>query len=271
MPLPESGGPIVAQIPITTPKGKVVESVTVLFPNRDLLLYDLGKMTLRNVYTGAEILRHSTNWRSFSLEGTPLGEEFTPENVFRLELLGLSEEKPQEIKLHSVERLADGVEIRYEVRFQKSAGMVVETLRIPRDGRHLIRTLRSMAWLGVRLPKEPRWTLTPGTGIRLTQNESDNTLVLGLEGQRRADMATLTLDLPPAKSPPAAKPLLNVLVPTDDGPPGSLERPGYRAIAYPRPKTSTGEDRIMPVARGGAPRATAESSSPPPSSASSSS
>src|SRR4029078_4689691 len=29
---------------------------------------------------------------------------------------------------------------------------------------------------------------------------------------------------------------------------GSLERPGYRAIAYPRPKTISGEDRIMPGA-----------------------
>src|SRR5262249_9192492 len=29
---------------------------------------------------------------------------------------------------------------------------------------------------------------------------------------------------------------------------GSLERPGYRAIAYPRPKTATGEDRILPSA-----------------------
>ena len=29
---------------------------------------------------------------------------------------------------------------------------------------------------------------------------------------------------------------------------GSLERPGYRAIAYPRPKTVTGEDLIMPGA-----------------------
>src|SRR5262249_3396435 len=29
---------------------------------------------------------------------------------------------------------------------------------------------------------------------------------------------------------------------------GSLERPGYRAIAYPRPKTTSGEDRVMPGA-----------------------
>ncbi len=33
-----------------------------------------------------------------------------------------------------------------------------------------------------------------------------------------------------------------------DDPGGSLERPGYKAIAYPRPKTVSGEDRIMPSA-----------------------
>jgi hypothetical protein len=56
---------------------------------------------------------------------------------------------------------------------------------------------------------------------------------------------TNTFDLPAAKLPPEAKfPLL-----PDAGPiGGSLERPGYRAIAFPRPKTVTGEDLIMPGA-----------------------
>ena len=35
---------------------------------------------------------------------------------------------------------------------------------------------------------------------------------------------------------------------------GRLDRPGYRAIAYPRPKTVTGEDRIMPGALAVGPR-----------------
>ena len=61
-----------------------MESLTVLFNNRDLLLYDVGRMTPRNVYTGAEILLHSTNWLSFSLDGTPIGEEFAPESIFRI-------------------------------------------------------------------------------------------------------------------------------------------------------------------------------------------
>ena len=54
-----------------------------------------------------------------------------------------------------------------------------------------------------------------------------------------------SFDLPPPVLPPAVKyPLL-----PDPGPVGgSLERPGYRAIAYPRPRTITGEDLLMPGA-----------------------
>jgi glucose/arabinose dehydrogenase len=51
--------------------------------------------------------------------------------------------------------------------------------------------------------------------------------------------------LPAAKNPPPweGKPIV-----FPEAPEGSLERPGYRAIAYPRPKLISGEDRIMPGA-----------------------
>jgi mono/diheme cytochrome c family protein len=56
---------------------------------------------------------------------------------------------------------------------------------------------------------------------------------------------TVKTDLPAAKTPPAwdVKP-----VSFPDDPEGSLERPGYKAVAYPRPKTVSGEDRVMPGA-----------------------
>src|SRR3954470_13381878 len=51
--------------------------------------------------------------------------------------------------------------------------------------------------------------------------------------------------LPPARSPPAWD---VAPVPAPDPADGSLERPGYKAVAYPRPKTVSGEDRVMPGA-----------------------
>jgi hypothetical protein len=55
----------------------------------------------------------------------------------------------------------------------------------------------------------------------------------------------LKYDLPAAKPVP---PWEHKPVTFADAPEGSLERPGYRAVAYPRPKTVSGEDRIMPGA-----------------------
>src|SRR5207248_8067836 len=56
---------------------------------------------------------------------------------------------------------------------------------------------------------------------------------------------TVTHDLPAAKAAPAWE---GSPVTFPDAAEGSLERPGYRAIAYPRPKTVSGEDRVMPAA-----------------------
>ncbi len=57
--------------------------------------------------------------------------------------------------------------------------------------------------------------------------------------------ATIRHDLPPARPAPAWEGHTII----DPGHiEGTLERPGYRAIAYPRPRTVSGEDRIMPGA-----------------------
>src|SRR5207247_4214376 len=56
---------------------------------------------------------------------------------------------------------------------------------------------------------------------------------------------TVKHDLPAAKAAPAWE---GSPVTFADAAEGSLERPGYRAIAYPRPKTVSGEDRVMPAA-----------------------
>ena len=63
------------------------------------------------------------------------------------------------------------------------------------------------------------------------------TLIRELRGEERR------FELGPAKDPPAA-PRRGVI----PGEPreGSLERPGYRAVAYPRPKLPNGEDALMP-------------------------
>jgi glucose/arabinose dehydrogenase/cytochrome c551/c552 len=231
VPLPESGGPLVAQIPIVALDNRYIESLSVLYPTHDLLLYDLGALTLRNVYTGAEILRHATNWRSFSFAGTPIGTDFSTQPAFVLD-----GEKPTAHELLGFDRLPHGVKVRSRLRFGATAIELDETATIPKSERRLE---QSFTVRGVPAGK----TLELHT--------------LGNRSLRFSDSATTQaakLDLPAAQAPPPAKPLPNPVHATDDGPPGSLEQPGYRAIMYPRPKTATGEDRLMPGAMAAHPR-----------------
>ncbi len=62
--------------------------------------------------------------------------------------------------------------------------------------------------------------------------------------------------LGPVELPPAlpASPMETVVLQDSWKPEGSLEQPGYRAIAYPRPRTASGEDLIMPGAIAADPR-----------------
>ncbi len=68
---------------------------------------------------------------------------------------------------------------------------------------------------------------------------------------RKLSWDAVAIDLPAAQGPP---PLETVVLSDPGKPEGSLERPGYRAIAYPRPKTVSGEDLVMPGAIAAHPR-----------------
>jgi glucose/arabinose dehydrogenase/cytochrome c551/c552 len=106
------------------------------------------------------------------------------------------------------ERLVDGVRLRWQFHFEKDAMEVQETLRI-------------------------------------VTSKDTRQLVRELTVAGEGKPTTWKFDLPSAKTPPAWS-LKPVNFPDD--PDGSLERPGYKAIMYPRPKTVSGEDRIMPGA-----------------------
>ena len=116
--------------------------------------------------------------------------------------------QPAERTFLGYRRLADGVELRWQFRFGEDWFDVEEAIRFEPDSRR--RQLLHTARLGGR---------SGDAG-----------------GAHR---------LPAAK---AAPPWEHKPVTFADDPEGSLVRPGYRAIAYPRPKTVSGEDRVMPGA-----------------------
>ncbi len=166
------GGPLVAQVPMRLPDNTLVESITVLYPSNDLLVFDVGSGGLRAAFTGGQVLRQLRGrLRFYKAQGTAVP---VPAAVGDLIFTGY-------------DRLADGVRLRYK------------------DG-------------------ADEWRL---------------------DGRKVTRGGKVVLELSEAK----AAPPIEKMVVTDPGTPeGSLERPGYRAVAYPRPKMENGEDLVMPGA-----------------------
>ncbi len=246
--------PLVAQIPIRLPDGATVESLCLLYASHDLLVYDLGVGALHGGYTGARILRGvQGRLRTFHAAGTLIGTGFRADPP--LQLLGPGKpEVPAERLLNGYDRLPDGVRIRWQVRFPGGSVAITETLRLGRD-----RSKR-------RLLHEYRFTGIPaGRSVELRSGVAGSAAVEVRAGSGQATGATadgifravlvpdkehsaaavLSGDLPAAAEPPA---IPRTLLADPGQEEGSLERPGYRAIPYPRPKTVSGEDRIMPSA-----------------------
>lgn len=243
--------PLVAQIPIRLPDNAVVESLSLLTDRHDLLVYDLATSTPRVVMTGARILRNvQGRTRQLLASGTAAPQMLFADPSFRLH--GKTEEPPTSRDLHGYDRLPDGARLRWQLRFGSGALVQVEEiLRIDR-GRTANQLVRELQLAGLPADAALAVKLGPPTGMKVVasvgtakrRTETDPTFMLIPDPSGHVT-ATATYDLPPAQSAPPWEEKLLV----DPGPnEGTLERPGYRAFAYPRPKTISGEDRIMPGA-----------------------
>jgi mono/diheme cytochrome c family protein len=252
VPAPLAGEPVVAaQIPIRLPSaGEPLESICILTGTGDLLVYDLSAGTPHTIFTGAQILRHvQGRLRWFAATGVPVS--LVAEQPL---LLKASEQSllPTGRTLLGYDRLSDGVRLRWQVPFAPGEVSLTETVRFVRTGgtRRLERALTfteiptgATVHLCQRTPGPVRVTAVTGTAEDAT-TQGVHRLVLSPDARRTA-AAILRIELPPAQSPPAwsGKTLID---PSRPG--GELERLGYRAIAYPRPRTLSGEDRVMPGA-----------------------
>jgi len=263
--VPAEGKPLVAQIPIQLPDRTVLESICVLFRNGDLLLYDVENLAPHNVYTGARILRSPQGLgRRYLLEGQPVTTSFRVDQSSMLENQH-GREKPISLTLQGFDRVEGGVRIRSRLSFPSGSAERVEMFSIEGEDSH--RRLRQEVEMG---------GISPGSVLELSSRVPDSSRAQGewewirIEGQSdgalkdgiftarlwlgagsRISGGALCLKLPPPQAPaePAAA-LEATFSSLEDGTyvEGSLERPGYRAIRFPRPQTSSGEDGVMPVA-----------------------
>ncbi|MBI3857897.1 MAG: hypothetical protein HY293_19640 [Planctomycetes bacterium] len=91
-------GPLIAQIPVVLPDKKIIEALIVLTDSNDLLVYDVGTLSVRAVYVGARVARQvKGRIRQYLVSGTPVN--FGPLD-------------PPPGKFEGYDRLADGVRIR---------------------------------------------------------------------------------------------------------------------------------------------------------------
>jgi mono/diheme cytochrome c family protein/glucose/arabinose dehydrogenase len=258
---PRPGEPaLVAQIPIRLPDGAVVESLCSLNGTNDLLVYDIGSRAPLAVYTGARILRNVLGrTRQFLADGESVGNGLAAEPAWQL--AGKEgRETPAEWNLHGYDRLSDGFRVRSDARFPSSMVELEETVRIERAaGRHrLLRELRASriptdASLVIRsrVPSPSGFSSSSSTGSAIQAAEGDAIAVRLTPDPHGTVLTRLAYELPTAR--PARSWDGNPLE-GHDVEAGELERPGYRAVAFSRLKTVSGEDRIMPVALAVAPR-----------------
>lgn len=240
---PAAGEPAtVAQIPIHLPDGSIIESICILTENHDLLVYDLATFSPVRFYSGGQILRTvQGRIRQFLVGAPDAGLDLSVE----------SKRKPRwKEEFHSYRRLVDGVQIDRKAYIGTTPTKVDEKLQVSavKTGRRLIRRLTfdgvpSGQRIEFTLPKSASATSDVGT-LDIERGGSSQRIVL-TAGANRTASVTISYPLPPVQrvEPYRAKAIV------DDGPiEGSLERPGYRAVMYARPKTAAGEDRVMPGA-----------------------
>lgn len=276
---PHHAPPLVAQVPLLLPDARLVEGLCVWYGSHDLLVYDVEKTTLRGVYRGARLLRHANIWRTLQLSGDAVVSSMLTDPPLRL--LGPSEpEHPTAAVFAGYDRLPDGVAIRLRYQFPSCAVSAVEHLRLRTEQKQRIlkRTLRfaglPAGWaveLRTRL-HEPADAL-PQDSIRgfrrvdvtaehghAERTIEETVLAVRFSPAAAANIAqgTICYELPPSQDPAApALPRTHQFVfstQSKDVHAGQLQRPGFRAVPYPRPKTAEGEDLIMPSAMAVNPR-----------------
>lgn len=220
--------PLTAQVPVRLPDGKLVEGLCLLFPSHDLVVYDLAGIELHGVFTGGQLLRGTHGrLRNYAVAGSLIGDGFRGSPALQLAGPGRPE-LPAATTLHGYDRLADGIRLRWQARFPSATVEVVESLRLSTENGKR------------RLVRELRFTGVPGGHTLEARSRGGDREVV------RSDTAmSLTYALPAVATPPAYE---RVALPD----PGKIveprDRPGYRVIAYPRPKTVSGEDLVMPGA-----------------------
>jgi len=243
---PATGEVLVAQIPIRV-ENKPIESISLLTSTNDLLVYNLATGSPTHIFNAGRILRNvQGRTRQFIADG-----ELT-ELVKSSEILlsiGDKREPMSERLLLGYNLIEHGFRVRWQVRFGAHSLTYTDELSIQR--RELKRRidfskLPEGASFTIKLSQPLQFKQTADSEASGVATRSNGDYTFGISPDK-AGRISLRFKMVLAKEATAPKWDLTPTVLKDD-PEGSLVRPGYKAIAYPRPRTVSGEDRVMPSA-----------------------
>lgn len=253
---PHAGeAPFVMQIPVELPNKMLLEALVLWTDKNDFIVYDLGTGQLHSIYPSASLLRQANTWRTHQLTGRALNADAPITSLHLVSANGV--ETPTSISFLGYDLLPNGVKFRQQYHFASAEVQWTETVRMEPEGmkRILVRDLQ------LEIPKDKTVELQiKRKGFseihssvqegQLHDASTAEVLKLRLEPAASSGKATATLRLGYAANLETQKTNQGPISaqPTDEGTIGPLQRPGYRAILYPRPKTYTGEDLVMPSA-----------------------
>ena len=249
--VPPKDYPLIAQMPVLLPNGKSIESITLAYANGDLIVYDLAAGGVHSATSALDYCARCKDGYGTTRSMAPSSASSPPTDPLHLAI----DDKPQSPKTVSFagyERTEAGVRFRRQAVFDAATIDLDEALSIglPQADRMLVHTIRfqgipsrSVRRMADALPREADAFAVVG---RATETTRDGILRAVIEPNDHGNaIMTIAYPLPPAKAPASLEPV----APFDPGPVGgSLVRPGYRAIAYPRPRTRNGDDLVMPGA-----------------------
>jgi cytochrome c551/c552 len=247
--------PFTSQIPVELPNKTLLEALILWTDKNDFIVYDVSTGQLHSIYPSASLLRQANTWRTYQLTGRALNADAPIASLHLLSAKGA--EAPTSISFLGYDLLPNGMKFRQLYRFASGEVQCTESIHVELEGmkRILVRDLQ------LEIPKGKAIVLQLK---RKGFSEIQSTAQEGqLHDESTAEVTKLHLE--PAASSGRVRATLRLgyaanlethksnqvpisVQPTDEGNIGPLQRPGYRAILYPRPKTYTGEDLVMPSA-----------------------
>jgi len=249
--------PRLAYFPVRLPEGELLEALALIYADGNVVLYDQETFAPHSLWSDATIARERAAIRTFHLKGRRTMTFAGAANA--ITLCGPpANGNPIRRTLADVVRRKQGLEIRTRATLSSGEAVVGSEILTVTDSDAGTVLHRTLTFEGI--PAGASLVLTPGRvegtseangGIVRTtgrmQIVGNGVTVVPTDGGRSVGLEWAHTVESPRRSMAAGETKPAAFA-WDDWFPGSMKRPGYRAVQHPLPKLPSGEDRVLPFA-----------------------